>query len=150
MRLSGQPADARLGSQAKRLAFLAYLVLARGPVRRDTLVALLWPEQSSERSRHSLRQTIYALRRVVGGAFLISRGDEELEVDPATVMCDAIAFESLLNEGRPEEALELYRGDFLEGLHPPDVSAEFEDWLTASRQRLRGLAVQAVAALRAR
>ena len=57
----------------KRVALLAYLAIAtpRGPQRRDSLVALLWPELDQERARAALRHTLYHLRRALvadGGA----------------------------------------------------------------------------------
>ena len=53
-----------------------------------------------------------------------------------------------MGEGTPEaleQAVELYRGDLLEGLtlqEPP-----FEEWLMAERERLRELALEALAGL---
>ena len=37
----------------------------------------------------------------------------------------------------------LYRGDFLEGVFVSDASPELEDWISAERLRLRGLAAKA-------
>ena len=52
--LDGDPPSVRLvPTQSKRLALLAYLALAlpRGFHRRDTLLALFWPELSDEDAR---------------------------------------------------------------------------------------------------
>ncbi len=50
----------------KMRALLAYLLIERGrPHRRDALAALLWPEQPDQEARHSLRQTLYVLRRIL-------------------------------------------------------------------------------------
>src|SRR6266705_1204831 len=60
--LSLTTADGReagsLLSQPRRLALLAYLAAAtpRGPHRRDTLLALFWPELDQEHARAALRR----------------------------------------------------------------------------------------------
>src|SRR5690606_15039422 len=53
------------------------------------------------------------------------------------------AFEEALGAGRLAEALELYRGDLLEGFFVPGASAEFDHWLDAERARLRRRAIEA-------
>ena len=131
--------------QPKRLALLAYLALARprGFHRRDTLLALFWPELDTEHARASLRKALYVLRQALGAHVLISRGDEEVGLDAAHFGCDAWAFSAALNEGRHEEALELYGGDVLKGFHAGADSPAFEDWLDAERTRLRNQAAAA-------
>ena len=66
--------------------------------------------------------------------------DEDLALDPSVVSCDARRFESLLAKGDLRAALEVYRGDFLDGFFVPGVSQEFEEWVAATRHRLRGRA----------
>jgi DNA-binding SARP family transcriptional activator len=65
-------------AQPRRAALLCYLALAlpRGFHRRDTLVALFWPELDQEHSRNALRQSVYFLRRALGPKTIVSRGDE--------------------------------------------------------------------------
>jgi DNA-binding SARP family transcriptional activator len=59
-----------------------------------------------------------------------------------------MSFERLVSERSPEaleQAIQLYRGDLLDGLtlqEPP-----FEEWLMAERERLRELALEALARL---
>ena len=64
-------------AQPKRLALLAYLTLeARGrPVRRNTLLALFWPERDEAHARNALRQSLYFLRRSLGDGVVESEGD---------------------------------------------------------------------------
>jgi TolB-like protein len=59
------------------------------------------------------------------------------------VWCDAVAFAGLIKEGRWAEALELYRGDLLEGLFPGGVGEKFETWLEDQRSALREQAARA-------
>lgn len=130
-------------AQRKRVALLAHLALAApGTLRsRDTLLALFWPEYGPRRARKSLNQAVYYLRRSLGSETVVTRG-EELGVDRERLRCDAAAFRAELEEERWEEALDLYRGDLLEGFHV-DGCAAFERWLDAERRKLRGRAVGA-------
>jgi serine/threonine-protein kinase len=138
--LGDRPSDdaSPAAAQPKRLALLAYLALmsARGPVRRDVLLALFWPELGDEEGRRALRQGLHHLRRVLGEDVLLGAG-EELSVDPARLRCDAVEFERLVAAGEPGPALSLYDGDFLAGFHVPDVAPELEEWVDRTRGRLR-------------
>ncbi|HEU4721327.1 MAG TPA: BTAD domain-containing putative transcriptional regulator, partial [Gemmatimonadaceae bacterium] len=125
--------------QAKRLALLGYLALGgRGRYRRrDVIVGLFWPELDEEHARSALRQALSYLRRTLGPSAVTSRGEEEVAVDLDTVRCDAVLFDEAVADGRLEEAMELYRGDFLAGLFVSDGSAELEQWIDGERTRLR-------------
>src|SRR5260370_825060 len=103
--------------QPRRLALLAYLAAAtpRGLHRRDSLVALFWPELDQEHARAALRQALHVVRDALGAVAVASRGDEEIGLDFAHVSCDVVAFRRAVDGGQVREALELYRGDFLEG-----------------------------------
>ena len=135
---------AGLMAQPKRMALLAYLALARPPGyhRRDTIAALLWPELDQQRARAALRKSLYGLRDALGAETVVGRGDQEVAVLPEHVWCDATAFETALEQGRPRDALELYRGDLLTGFSAPDIASEFEDWLGRERDRLRARAAE--------
>src|SRR6266516_1072041 len=63
--------DRELGAVLRRpklLALLGYLTIARpsGFHRRDTLVALLWPELVHAHARNALSQAVHALRQELG------------------------------------------------------------------------------------
>ncbi|MEO7137957.1 MAG: BTAD domain-containing putative transcriptional regulator [Gemmatimonadales bacterium] len=126
-------------SQPKRAALLAYLALAtpRGVHRRDTLLALFWPEQDAEHARNALSQAVHFLRRSLGAEALVAANADGLGLEWNGFWCDAIAFEEALDAGRPGEAVELYRGDLLEGFHVADAP-EFDQWLETERARLSG------------
>jgi DNA-binding SARP family transcriptional activator/TolB-like protein/Tfp pilus assembly protein PilF len=127
-------------AQPKRVALLVYLTLAtpRGFHRRDTLIALFWPEHDTDHARNSLNQSVHALRRALGVDTIVSRNGDALSVDPKHVWCDAVAFEEALEAGRRSEAVELYRGDLLAGFHVANAP-EFERWLETERERLARL-----------
>jgi DNA-binding SARP family transcriptional activator len=153
--------QARLGSGAVlRLrtrhtqALLAYLALSSGRAQpRDKLAALLWGHLAEDAARNRLRQALFALRRALAPAqhsCLRVEGDT-LVLDPAGVEVDVVIFEELVREGSPdalERAAILYQGDLLQGLpaQGPHPSA-FEEWLGAERERLRELALEALAKL---
>lgn len=135
-------------AQPKRVALLCYLALAqpRGFHRRDTLLALFWPEADSEHARGALRQAVHFLRRSLGEDVITARGDDDLAVGEGVLECDAVAFEAALAAFERERALGLYRGDLLPGFHV-EGAPDFERWLEAQRARLRGLAVAGAWAL---
>ncbi|MGH7649395.1 MAG: AfsR/SARP family transcriptional regulator, partial [Gemmatimonadaceae bacterium] len=132
-------------AQPKRLAVLAYLAVesAHGPQRRDRLFSLFWPELNQAQARQALRQSLYVLRRSLGADAVVNRGAEEVGVDARALQCDVRVFMDRLDEGRLDEALALYRGGFLHGFFVTDASAEFEQWVDATRARLERRAIDA-------
>jgi DNA-binding SARP family transcriptional activator len=132
-------------AQPKRVALLSYLALnaADGFCRRDLLFALFWPEFDADRARNALRQALHFLRRTLGTEVVVSRGDEEIGLNRSLIWCDAVAFQNALDQGRAQDALELYRGDLLPGFYVSDGSPDFEQWLDNERTRLRQLAATA-------
>lgn len=135
-------------AQPKRVALLTILAVeAGGYVRRDSLLALLWPDLDTDRARHALRQTVYLLRRALGPEVIASRGEEDLGVDPALLWCDAAVFMALVQTGKAEEALGQYGGEFLPGFHLPGAAEEFEDWLAARRRHYQGAAISGALAV---
>ena len=131
-------------SAPKRAALLTYLAIAapRGFHRRDTLLALLWPELDQEHARSALRQALHRMRRSMTEGTLLAEDDDTIALDRDAFWCDAVAFELLLDEGKEEEALDLYRGALLEGFHLSGC-LEFERWLEDERRRLERRAAEA-------
>jgi DNA-binding SARP family transcriptional activator len=125
-------------AQSKRVALLAYLAAAspRRFHRRDSLLALFWPELDQEHARAALRQALHGLRRALGAAAIESRGDDEIGLAEAALWCDASAFDAAVDAGDHVAALALYRGDLLDGFFISGAP-EFERWLEEARARLR-------------
>jgi serine/threonine-protein kinase len=73
---------------------------------------------------------------------LTSRGDEELGSDGDHIECDVAVFEDAVRDGQAEAALELYKGDLLEGFFLSDAPG-FEKWLDGRRTTLRNQASEA-------
>ena len=135
-------------AQPKRLALLAYLAIHTDQgARRDSVVALFWPELDTTHARGALRQSLRFLRRELGDGILNGHSDEALAFEPATVWCDVAAFEQACKAGQPGQALQLYRGGFLEGCFVSGGSPELDRWIAAERTRLAQLAVRAAADL---
>ncbi|MDP8959328.1 MAG: AAA family ATPase [Actinomycetota bacterium] len=136
----------------KAIALVAYLALTPGPQRRDSLAGLLWPDYDQERSRAALRRTLSALKRALGVGWLeASRETIALARRPGLVV-DVEQFDRLLGEAEAhehredascmscpallEEAVRLYRADFLAGFTLRD-SSNFDDWQFFEGERLR-------------
>lgn len=134
-------------------ALLAYL--ATEPYRphaRSVLAGLLWPDRPESIALANLRYALSALRQVIGDReahppfLLVTRRTIQFNC-AADCWCDATAFAGAIEQDGPvdrlERALELYQGDFLEGLSVPD-SAAFDEWLLMNRERLERGALSAL------
>jgi len=98
-------------TQSKRFAILVYLALAlpRGWHRRDTLLALFWPELDQSRARHALRQALHFLKKHLGEDIIATRGSEDVAAGPA-LWCDPTEFE---DGATGPQTHALYRGELL-------------------------------------
>ncbi|MBW3553716.1 MAG: hypothetical protein KY466_09400 [Gemmatimonadetes bacterium] len=130
--------------QPKRLALFTYLTLAsaNGFQRRDSLLALFWPELDDSRARAALSRALYRLRDGLGDRAIISRGNGELRIDSQVVRCDALDFQAAMADERLEEAVRLYQGPLLPGFHA-GAAAELEGWFSDERDRLARLYAEA-------
>jgi DNA-binding SARP family transcriptional activator len=147
IRLLGEP-DLRLDGlplppfeSARAASLLAYLLLHReAPQSRQRLAFLLWPDSTEPQARTNLRHVLHNLRRALPDL------DRFLEVTPRTLRwrpdgpfwLDVAAFDAALARAdrAPDdglaalrEAVELYRGDLLEGGQ--------DEWLLDERGQLR-------------
>ena len=109
----------------KPLLLLSYLLL-EGPRSRRHLTELFWPGASD--ALNSLSVALSQLR----AAGVCVEGEEVLRAEAA---CDAKELESLLKEGRLQEARALYRGRFLEGADD-GLSPELEEWVWSRREAI--------------
>jgi DNA-binding SARP family transcriptional activator len=133
--------------QPKRLALFLYLLLSeRRFHRRDSLLALFWPEHDDQHARAALRRSLHFLRIHLGTTAIDTRGDDDVGVAPDAAWCDATAFSAAMRTGKYEDALTLYRGDLLEGMHIASAP-EVGQWLDDTRARHRREAVRAASIL---
>jgi DNA-binding SARP family transcriptional activator/TolB-like protein len=138
-----------LPAQPKRFALLAFLAISGGGGfhRRDSLAAMFWPDLDQFAARRALRNTLYHLREAIGDGILIAQGDDALAIDPERMTCDVTRLASAVAEGRFEEAVDLYRGELLAGMHFANAGEAFEDWLFRERARVTELVLRALGAL---
>jgi len=131
-------------------ALLAYLAVeADRPHSRDKLAGLLWPERPDRDARKNLRYALSNLRQAIGDREATKdRSDATpfLHVTRQTIQfntagdawVDVTAFANLLESQEPtvremEKAVDLYRGEFLEGFSVGD-SVPFEEWVLFKRE----------------
>jgi DNA-binding SARP family transcriptional activator len=136
----------RRAAQQRRIALLAVLASAPdGSISRDRVLGLLWPDNDERGARHLLADSLYVLRGALGANAIVA-SSEMLRLSPDVVWADVVEFRSALAEARWADALELYRGDFLDGFNLRNAP-DFDQWASAERTRLRATATRAAAAL---
>lgn len=137
-----------LPAQPKRFALLAYLALGGdGYRRRDTLAAIFWPDLDQFAARRALRNTLYHLRAALGDDVIVTRGDDAVSINAATLTTDVTKLGEAVEAGHYEDAVAAYRGELLAGIHFVDAGEAFEEWLSGERLRVTNLVVRAIAAL---
>lgn len=127
-------ARVRLGTK-KEYALLVYLAVHQGRVMwRDKLISLFWAQSTAARARHSLSQAVYGVRRRLA-ELVFEAGPDELWLDKGSIGVDVLEFEAALKGDRLDDAVDLYRGGFLDGFWLKDA-AGFEEWHELMRNRL--------------
>jgi DNA-binding SARP family transcriptional activator/TolB-like protein len=129
------------------LAFLVLLASAGSAgMSRERLLAYLWPESDTDQGRNSLYQLLFGVRRELGAESITGNG--ELWLNPDLIESDVAQFQDAIAAGRHIDAVELYRGPFLDGFYLRGL-AEFERWTEQERARhatAYGDALEALAA----
>ena len=134
-------------SQRRAEAVLALLAVAGDlGCTRDRLIAFLWPESDQDRGRHSLRDALHAIRKVLGADVILTGVGETLRLNPEVVTSDVRRFAQSVVSSPQADAVEAYRGPLLDGFHL-DGAPEFERWLDAERSRLFHQCQEAIAKL---
>lgn len=144
----------------KSLALLAFLASTGQPQSRETLSGMLWTEMPEENARANLRKVLTDLRQCLAPYLIVTR--QTVAINPERpCWLDTRAFEGklkglrtagdhgLLSEGQIQElsqAVELYRGDFMEGFYIHDAPA-FEEWVILQREHYRQLQLTALQVL---
>jgi DNA-binding SARP family transcriptional activator/pimeloyl-ACP methyl ester carboxylesterase len=135
----------------KAEAVLALLLSRSGEAQpRERLIGLLWGDRGDKQARHSLSQTLTAIRGAIGAdPFIAER--ETLAIDPGTIDADVIDLAALAERADLESlraAAELCRGPLLEGFRVHD--ADFDEWLSQERARFHHLGLSLLTKLAAR
>jgi predicted ATPase/DNA-binding SARP family transcriptional activator len=164
--LNGEPLNSFRYDKVRGL--LAYLAVeSNQPHRRASLVGILWPDLPESAALTNLRQALANLRVVLNdhGAvpptLTITRNTIGWNLN-AGCNVDVIAFNRLLDTVSKhnhrslavckgciqnlEEAIHLYRGDFLADFFIPDSSA-FEEWAAVRREIYQQRVIKALSQL---
>jgi len=139
---------------ARAVSLLAYLLLNwEAPQPRQRLAFLLWPDSTERQARTNLRHVLHNLRRA------LPDHERYLDITSRTLQwradapfwLDVTAFEESLQRAESEaadgglaalqEAVELYKGDLLEGC--------YDEWLFEEREWLRQRYLEALERLAA-
>lgn len=151
------PADRWKSGRARRLFQLLVIHRFRW-VPTDLVLESLWPESDPEKSRISLWQSVFQLRKILEPDLKELRASRYVRVEEngyrvepgEGATCDLIEFEDAIRQGdrlasshrsRAAEphyrrALDLYQGEFL-------METPYEDLAVRERERLRDLFVRA-------
>jgi predicted ATPase/DNA-binding SARP family transcriptional activator len=130
---SGQPFHGL--SSRKACAILVRLSAREDHLPREILADMLWEDKPQTRAMSNLRVELSTLRKHFNQFLDIHRNSVGMNWD-RDIWFDAIALEDKLDAADFAGAVELYKGDFLEGFHL-HAAPEFEHWIVMQRERLR-------------
>jgi DNA-binding SARP family transcriptional activator len=137
LQLAGAPgwrnAQGGAGVLSRKDAALLALLALDGPVARERLVTLLWPEASLARALNNLRQRLFRLRRDIGGELILNQDLVTLAPGTRTDL-DPVSADA---------------GELLGGFDFGD-SIELDAWVTQARRQWRERRIDAMVALAAR
>ena len=147
----------------KELALLLYLATEGGMHAREKLVELFWPRSGESRGLANLRNALSSLRKTLAEeadaeeddaetpylkveryyVYFNSTGDLDLDLSAVESAGSGTADPTAQVEGerdqvvtRLQDALEVHRGDFLEGFYLNDAP-EFDHWADGQREAWR-------------
>jgi len=143
------PPEVRIEGRAIRLglrkafALLIYLAEAKGPVAREALATLLWPEAARETGLARLRRLLHRIEAGLGQPVFDADRISIRWAQAVQLSVDSHLFERACEIGDFEQACRTYRSDFLAGFALAD-SVEFDDWVFFRRESLRGRLIHAL------
>jgi DNA-binding SARP family transcriptional activator/tetratricopeptide (TPR) repeat protein len=127
----------RIMNSARGMALLAYLIYTDEVQRREQVADLLWEATSTRQSLMRLRELLARVRKWLPE---VQTTRQTIVFQPAN---DTFVDLLLLREGlatedasRLDEALRLYKGDFLANFYLHDAPY-FNEWLVMARERLQ-------------
>ena len=149
--VGGETLSADAWKRRKARDIFAYLVSLRGRgVPRARLIDLYWPETDADAAHDNLRVTISAIRKAIGDIVKFESNGYRFVPPPNTIV-DAELFDEHIESARQSlargvldavrhgymSAIDLYRGEFLEGF-------EEGGWQWRERERLRAACLEAL------
>lgn len=131
-------------AQARELFFY---VLLHGPLERDAIGLVFWPDASSKKMVDSFHTALYRIRRAAGANAIVTEGGQ-YGLGDVDYWFDVREFEALIERARLlpprdvqaenlwQRAVALYRGDLL-----PEVERV---WCVPKRETLRDMVIEAL------
>jgi len=135
----------------KAAALLCFLSLTPGNCQREILATMFWPEGSQQKALANLRRTLSSLNSSLPGWIEANRDTLDLKRN-GKLWVDVEDFHKSLTDLHQhthpekeacdgcvhilEKAIEMVRGDFLEGLNLTDAP-DFDEWQFFQRDELR-------------
>jgi predicted ATPase/DNA-binding SARP family transcriptional activator/tetratricopeptide (TPR) repeat protein len=139
----------------KVCALLVYLAMNPCTHQRDKLIDLFWGDFPEAKARRNLRHALWNLRQQINlpdSAPILQADSQTVFLTPgANIWLDVVAFQDAVERFTGKQgkfalyalsnAMDVYRGDFLEGFHVAGASV-FEEWALVECERLRMLALK--------
>ncbi|MCE7979898.1 MAG: hypothetical protein DYG89_01790 [Caldilinea sp. CFX5] len=143
-------------AKQKAVALLAYLAVTRTHHRRDRLATIFWPGYDQSSARTYLRQALFELTQRLGEQWFSASRESiglvrasELQVD-VHLFLEQVAQASKWRDKftatdymKVQQAVELYRDDFLAGFTLPDAP-DFDEWHFFQSEQLRQALAEAL------
>ena len=106
-----------------KISALLYYILVTRVVSRDEAAGLLWPDESDEAARRSLRNAIYQAKKALGVDIILSPKKSILMLNETLDL--TVDVDQFWQD--PQQNLHLYTGEFLQGFFLKD-SEPYEFW----------------------
>ena len=129
---------------AKTEALFYFLAVTGQPQTREVLADLFWGEMDEGKAKRNLTKSLSTLRKLVDPFLEIERQSVAFKSD-ASVQLDTKLFQTHIESDDKnaqlnvlKRAIDLYQGDFLDGIYVKD-SLPFEEWMLNQREHYREL-----------
>ena len=138
--LSGeeQPGEVSL---SKDIGVIAVLAMSKNySCLRSRIIDLLWSDRCDQQGRASLRHSLWSLKKSLnrgsGDVLQIDRKRVRLNTELCSIdISDFLELSESHRQADLEQAISIYRGEFLEGLVIRDIV--WEEWLCLEKERLQ-------------
>jgi predicted ATPase/DNA-binding SARP family transcriptional activator len=117
----------------KSIALLVFLALAKKPVPRQKIAAILWEDSSEAQAHNNLRVVLSGIRKALPNYVETDRDTLSLS-NKQSIWIDVLNFKIFINASRIRSALSIYHGEFMQGFFLRDC-AEFENWMVSHQEQ---------------
>jgi DNA-binding SARP family transcriptional activator len=151
--VDGQPIETAAWGSARPRELLVYLLMHPEGRTKEQVGLAFWPDASAAQMRNNFHVTLHRLRKALGGSSWVALENDRYRIPQELIdIVDVHAFEREVTEARKEllhareartaaarleKAIELYRGDFLDG-------EPVGDWHVDHRDRYQRICVGAL------